>query len=1142
MRKTLKNIKFDTPHLAGFFVFLLILCLTGFVTYQRYLILKSSEENELRRQANRVESEMKKVWEQGFSSTQNLSFLVENYGVPEDFEKVSRLILSTNSSVDALELVDSSGVITHVYPLKGNEVLGFNILKDSIGKEGALKTMEKGDYYITGPISLKQGGIGFVCRTPIYKKNKFAGFAASIIKMGSLLSVIPLDSLENDPFSYQIFKINPDGTEKMFFASKKELPKNALKQSIRDDNGECKLYVISDKKLALYGLYVMGGLGLILSAIAGSFTMFLLNQPKSLRKMVNEKTRLLKENEQKLRAYIEQASDGIFLADFHGNLLEANIKAVELFGYPKNELLQKNLKSLATKDDLKKAPLRFHEISKGHSILTERKLLKKDGSSFYGEVSAKKLNDGTILGIVRDVTARKNLEHTANENLNKFQKAFNSQTIGIVIFNEQLRIVDANHYFLGLLGYSQQEVKGKTFEELGVIINEESKREEALRSLNRGERVFSMELIAQPKGSGKVYFTSSAETYKVDGKNYILATYLDRTKEKKIQKKIIASEKKYRELTERISDAFISIDNHWKLTYVNAKAQELVQKNMEELIGKIFWDTFPNLIGPNTRVKLEGALKKQEYVHLEQFHPTNKIWIESHVYPSPEGLTIYFRDITERKISEEENQKLLAVIEKSPGFIGLSGLDGSCIYLNESGRELVGLSLEDRIGDYTILDFFPENSRQVIKEEYLPMIFKNGAWSGEGYLKSFRENRSIPTALSAFLINDKNNNKPIGIGSVAFDLTEQKRTEKEVLDLQYKMDAAIRIGQMGYWNWNIEKGIIDWSDRMYEIYDVEPGRKIDVDFSKTLVHPDDLEMHDAIIQNKISQRDNSSFSYRIVHRDKSVKHVKVQMEVATDSDGNPIAYQGTVVDITEAKEFEKKLENQNAELIKTNSELDSFVYSASHELRAPLASLLGLLDIIKNEEGKQETVHRLEMMENSVLRLDGFIEDIITYSRNRHLALKFEKINFKSIIEKALEDLWYLKNTKSIRISTEIKSDITFFSDSRSITVLISNFLSNAIKYHDTTKSSPSIWIDVKTTQEKAVIQIKDNGIGIKKKSQGKIYDMFYRDSTDEVGSGIGLFIVKEIISKLNGTIVLDSKPNVGSTFTITLPNAYPKY
>ncbi|UWX54935.1 CHASE domain-containing protein [Maribacter litopenaei] len=222
MRNPLGNKTYNPPLFTGLLVFLLVFAITTFVTYQRYLIQKSSEKDEIRRQAERVDNEMKSVLEQGFSSTQSIAFLVENYGVPEDFTKISQLILKTNTNVDALELVDGAGVITHVYPLEGNEVLGFNILRDSIGKPGAIKTIEKGEYFITGPIDLKQGGSGFVCRTPIYNDKEFAGFAAAVIKLSSLLSKIPMDTLDNGDFSYQLSKVNPDGSEEMFLSPQKK--------------------------------------------------------------------------------------------------------------------------------------------------------------------------------------------------------------------------------------------------------------------------------------------------------------------------------------------------------------------------------------------------------------------------------------------------------------------------------------------------------------------------------------------------------------------------------------------------------------------------------------------------------------------------------------------------------------------------------------------------------------------------------------------------------------------------------------------------------------------------------------------------------------------------------------------------------
>ncbi|UWX54937.1 PAS domain S-box protein [Maribacter litopenaei] len=767
--------------------------------------------------------------------------------------------------------------------------------------------------------------------------------------------------------------------------------------------------------------------------------------------------------------------------------------------------------------------------------------MKKNGSPFYGEVSAKKLNDGNILGIVRDVTARKKLELAAWDNLQKFRKAFNSRTIGMAIFDEKLRFVDVNPYFLEKLGYSLQEVKGKTFEELGpIIIDEKLKRKEALKGLNEHGKVLSMELIVRPNGKEKIHFSTSAESYVVDNKNYILATYLDRTEEKKAQEKIISSEKKYRELTERISDAFVAFDKNWDFTYVNNKASKIIGRDSIGLVGKNLWEEFPQFAQTEAYDTFKSALENQKYVQFEQFHKPYDVWIENHIYPSPEGLTIYFRDITKKKVAEQENRKLLTVVENSPGFIGLSRMDSNSIYLNQYGRKLVGLPPEGSISDISWFDFFPENTVELIKDEYLPIVLKEGTWSGEAYLKNFETNTYVPTAFSAFTINDKVSKEPIGIGSVAFDLTERKKVEKEILDLQSKMNAAIRIGKIGYWDWHIESGIIDWSERMYEIYDVEHGREINVAFTKTLVHPEDLEMHDKTIEHKTKNRDDSSFTYRIVDRNENIKHVLVQMEVKVDLDGNPINYQGTAIDITQEKEAEVLLERQNQELKKTNSELDSFVYSASHELRAPLASLLGLVNIMKKEKRSDDSLLNLRMMENSITRLDEFIGDIVQYSRNKHIEVVPEKINFSALISRSLEDFWYLENTQKIKVIKNIEEGDPFFSDNKRVMVLLNNFISNAIKYHDMEKTSPSIWINIKTNQKEAIIRIEDNGTGIAKENQDKIYNMFYRTTSKVTGSGIGLFIVKEILDRLKGTVSLESTLNKGSVFTIKLPNLSP--
>jgi PAS domain S-box-containing protein len=638
-----KNMLFKNPIFMGSLVFLFVLLLSQFLTYQRYLLLKITEQNRIANHAIGVAEELQLVLNQSFSTTKTLSFIVEKYGIPADFDSIADILLGTNKYVDALELVDGTGEITHVHPLKGNDVVGFNILQDSIGKSGALTTIKRKDYFTAGPIRLKQGGIGFVSRVPIFAGDNFSGFSAAVVKLPTLLNAIHIDSLQEGPFSYQLSKINPDKTEEIFFASNNFSPTYAHSMPIDMHNAEWKLNIILNENITFSAVAIFSILGIVFSFLCAFVTWQFIRIPEHLSTIVHQKTLLLKESNHKFKTLVEQASDGIFLTNQKGFILEVNIKGAEMLGYALNELIGLNLRDIYDHEELKNNPIRFKELKAGIAILHERKMIKKDGSYFYGEINAKMNLNGNFLGILRDITDR--------------------------------------------------------------------------------------------------------------------------------------------------------------------------------------------------------------------------------------------------------------------------------------------------------------------------------------------------------------------------------------------------------------------------------------------------------------------------------------------------------------KEARKILEQQNIELKKTNSELDSFVYSASHELRAPLSSVLGLINIMLLEDNKPGVVSQLNMMEKSIRRLDDFIKDIIEYSRNKHVDVKLETINFTNLFENSLESLWYLENTNNINIEINVNDKVSFMSDSKRISIVLNNFISNAIKYHDIEKNSPSIWLDVITSSKEAIITIKDNGLGIEEKEIDEIFNMFYRVSSRIMGSGIGLFIVKEILIKLNGGMEVKSKLGEGSTFTIKIPN-----
>ena len=242
-------------------------------------------------------------------------------------------------------------------------------------------------------------------------------------------------------------------------------------------------------------------------------------------------------------------------------------------------------------------------------------------------------------------------------------------------------------------------------------------------------------------------------------------------------------------------------------------------------------------------------------------------------------------------------------------------------------------------------------------------------------------------------------------------------------------------------------------------------------------------------------------------------------------------------DITQRKEAEEKLKRQFVELEKTNSELDKFVYSASHDLRAPLTSVLGLIGLSKMDTEDNQTLDYLDMMEKSINRLDGFVIDIINYSRNTRLEVQKEKIDFNLIISETFENLKYIDGADKIETKININEKTPFYSDKSRLRVIFNNLISNATRYHKPELDHPYVKVNVNASNEKVVIQVKDNGVGIDKKYIDKIFDMFYKISKNSLGSGLGLYIVRETINKLEGTISVESEIDKGCTFTIEIPN-----
>jgi len=239
------------------------------------------------------------------------------------------------------------------------------------------------------------------------------------------------------------------------------------------------------------------------------------------------------------------------------------------------------------------------------------------------------------------------------------------------------------------------------------------------------------------------------------------------------------------------------------------------------------------------------------------------------------------------------------------------------------------------------------------------------------------------------------------------------------------------------------------------------------------------------------------------------------------------------------KEQEVALEKKNVDLVKINNELDSFVYNISHNLRAPLASVIGLVNIAKLDPDKSEEAaeNYFDLMGKSTLRLDDTLKEILAYAQNLRTEVELSIVDLKKLVDESFDRLKNLTGFPGIKMQFDINSDTPLYSDGYRLSVILDNLFSNSIKYKDNRKSSQLIGIKASITSTCAIINIHDNGVGIHPDYLPNVTNMFFRGNEKSDGAGLGLYVVNEVIRKLKGTMVITSAYGEWTNVEVTLPS-----
>jgi signal transduction histidine kinase len=228
---------------------------------------------------------------------------------------------------------------------------------------------------------------------------------------------------------------------------------------------------------------------------------------------------------------------------------------------------------------------------------------------------------------------------------------------------------------------------------------------------------------------------------------------------------------------------------------------------------------------------------------------------------------------------------------------------------------------------------------------------------------------------------------------------------------------------------------------------------------------------------------------------------------------------------------------KNEELQKAYNELDKFAYSATHDMRGPIVSVMGVINIAKTEEKIEDVREMLDMMEKAMIKLDNYIQNLHDYYNIRRGELNIAEVKFDEVV-KDMKDMFDLSSkVDNIHFHSDVVQNEAFRSDEVSIKIILNNLLSNAFKYQKKDKNEEKhVYLNIEINKGIATIRVKDNGIGIPESSISHIFNMFYRAAHHEFGSGFGLYNVKDALAKINGSIEVESKENEGTTFKVTIP------
>jgi PAS domain S-box-containing protein len=849
-----------------------------------------------------------------------------------------------------------------------------------------------------------------------------------------------------------------------------------------------------------------------------------------------EVEKALSQSEQKYQEIFDAVTDGVLIIEPDQFFTkEANRVVKEMLGYSLEELSGFPVTQLQAFHENDEVYEFLDQCRKGQSQSLECTLARKEGGWVEVEMTAKMVvieGEYRIMMTFRDITER--IEFT--QSIGRYSDLFQSADIGMLILHldrreddSSLRMVTANRHAERLLGKKANAIAGKYIDQ--VMPN---------------WRLFKIpELMAQVVQTKEAQVLNDMRYHDTRLQpqywqfkftplpgQYVGMLFEIVTERKEREILLRSSEKRFKDLFNGSPEAIYVTDLGGNIKDANVAACRLHKTEKERLVRANFLallsaekqeeskDNFAAIVRGKTNYMESYALDSNGMVIPVEIRG-NKFELEGEP-----ALILHVGDISERRAAEDRLRLFRSLINQSTDMIFVvDSQTGKVIDFNERLPATLGYSYAE-MRELKLSQFSFTLQHLPLKTEDVRRLTQKGSSIYIGRHRR-KDGSNFPVEVNIGFVSILKEEYLVG---VARDITERLHSEATLRQSEQKYRTLVERMNEGLILTDNDETILFVNTRMCQILGVNKEEMLG-QRSYEVLSSDNEEIQEMIKARSALRRKGISDQYELKLRKANGDTLWVLVAGApyVDSRGDSIGTIAIITDITNRKLTELKLTEKN-------NELDAFVYKASHDLKGPLASIIGLTNIARDEVPDTKAHRYFDLIAKSTKRLDTILLELIDVTRINKAKLKYEEVKIDQLVEEIINSLRHQPKSEKVRFETDIRLRKGLKTDKKILLSVLQNLIVNSINYQNPLADPPFVKVRARENHGRIYFQVEDNGQGIPERLQPRVFEMFYRGNTQSKGSGLGLYIVKSAIEKLGGTCELSSEEGIGTIFSFTLP------